>query len=311
MFGRRKVNYSSGIQMPDAVMVQCSKKGWECGIWLQAGQRDTVHYFNPAIFAKNGDAMLMVRKCTWKHGRAFNSLVVGTIMGDMKLGPLTDVTFSDPSRNHEDPRVINGVDGLEIWCCSYDNPHRPEQVRITVDDDFKEVGSMRFPYGHNMDSPEKNWCPFNGGESMVYHVDPHIVYSTLNGDRDETSEVKWAYGPAKSGTPPVLINGKYVAFFHSSLPWKMVPGCGRSPRMRYYMGAYAFSPKRPYRVTRWTRHPLLSGSSKGPTVPCSPAVVFPCGAIAFGEDWLVSFGINDCAAGWARIPINQVNKLME
>ena len=69
------------------------------------------------------------------------------------------------------------------------------------------------------------------------------------------------------------------------------------------MGAYAFSAKAPFELTRYTKIPIAAGSQLDPMVPnWSPLVVFPCGAVFDGDDWLITYGINDTACGWNRIP---------
>lgn len=297
------------IQSPASVMAQCLESGWDFGLWTEPQKKSRVQYFNPSVFTMKGNVWLMLRRCVWSAGKPFNSLTVAQIMSNMRLGVLRQVGIKKHSRNHEDPRVVETESGIDAWCCTYTNAMKPEQACLSLDGGFNETKARFYPFGGNLvGGPEKNWCPFDMGTKLVYHVANHIAYDLKTSERFETSGVSWNYGQARGGTPAVLVGDEYVSFFHSSIPWRNMPGCG--PRLRYYMGAYAFESSPPYRVTRWTMEPILSGSQHGPSIHCSPAVVFPCGAIAFGDDWLISMGINDCASAWVKIPMNEIDKRM-
>src|SRR6266404_557243 len=99
----------------------------------------------------------------------------------------------------------------------------------------------------------------------------------------------------RGGSPPVMAEGEYWTFFHSSMPW--VPG-----KRRYFMGAYAFEPHAPFRVTKITGGPLLVGNYRDPWKEGVPLVVFPGGAIYHDGKWFVTLGLNDLKCAWIEIP---------
>ena len=120
------------------------------------------------------------------------------------------------------------------------------------------------------------------------------------------SSQDWIFGEPRGGTPPVLIGSEYWSFFHSSLPW-----AGKGKLRHYHMGVYAFEAKPPFRITRMTSRPILSGSHRDVLAEKKPLVVFPCGAIIKDGEWTVSLGVNDLASAWIEIPHEQLLKLVQ
>jgi hypothetical protein len=163
---------------------------------------------------------------------------------------------------------------------------------------------------------QKNWLWFDhdGFLHLIYMTDPHEVVRwnpdmTVNQVfKDEFPSEHWNdFGHARGGTPPVLIDGEYWLFFHSSTDWKewnkQHPG---DVKRRYHMGAYAFEARPPFRVTRVVDEPLLTGSQMDPWATGLPLVVFPGGAILRDGKWFVVMGVNDCACAWIEIPHNEL-----
>jgi hypothetical protein len=93
----------------------------------------------------------------------------------------------------------------------------------------------------------------------------------------------------------------YWTFFHSSLPWI-------NKKRRYYMGAYAFEAKAPFRIVRMTTLPILTGTNQQDWWPGLPAVVFPCGAFfdIAKNQFVVSYGINDVDCGYIKLPLGDM-----
>lgn len=76
------------------------------------------------------------------------------------------------------------------------------------------------------------------------------------------------------------------------------------------MGAYAFESKPPFRITKITLEPLLSGSRYDGGMPDKPPCVF-CGAAIYRDNrWLVTFGVNDIKCGYAYIPHKELLERM-
>jgi predicted GH43/DUF377 family glycosyl hydrolase len=144
---------------------------------------------------------------------------------------------------------------------------------------------------------------------LIYLTRPHeiVKWNQWNepGEVYKTEETNplWTHGDPRGGTPPVLVGKEYWSFFHSSLPWL-------HQKRRYFMGAYAIEAQPPFRITRMTSLPLLTGSKQDVWHPPQPLVVFPCGAIHRNKTWLISMGVNDLMSAWIEIPHDDLVHLM-
>jgi predicted GH43/DUF377 family glycosyl hydrolase len=167
-------------------------------------------------------------------------------------------------------------------------------------------------YGNNNGfAKEKNWVFFEHDKKLhcIYGTDPEHVVLELDGSKVvreyRTKGPSWHWGHVRGGTPPVdLGDGRLLAIFHSSLPTEEPPHY-----VRYYAAAYTFESKPPFRILQISEQPILAGSEEDGhrtdpryTEGWKPYVVFPCGLVPDGKDWLLSFGINDwqCAVGRLR-----------
>lgn len=243
-------------------------------------------------------------------------------------------------QHFEDPRIIRLDSGQLLLSCTtfylevirmmdttMQQWRGAHQCIVTLDDTFQPLTTFDPVYGYNGGSvmqnasdakgiafSEKNWVWFqhNGLLHTVYMTEPHEVLSW----NDDFSAVKekyetdgppegwFKYGHPRGGTPPVRLGDEYWSFFHSSTPWDewnaVHPG---HARRRYHMGAYAFEAKPPFKITRFSRKPILTGSQKDPWSDGLPLVVFPCGALfESSQTWYITMGINDCASAWISIP---------
>jgi len=292
------------------VAYQCDTMGWGFGVLENPDAMNTFR-FNPGIVNIGGKALLIERRT--RLPSTFSDIVGCELAEGMKRGNLFPIHWGHHDLYLEDPRAVATKDGFEIWCACYKPvPGRapvPMQGIATIGPEG-EVLDFEIPaFGLNGTGPEKNWCPLPGGRMFVYHVRDHIVIDRDSHQRWETPGIEWQFGEARGGTPAFEYNGRYLAFFHSCTLWKRDPVVG--PRMRYYMGAYTFEMEPPFRITSFTRQPILTGSGKGPAIQMSPAVVFPTGAIPFGDDVLVTVGINDVRSAWVRIPFHHIDQMLE
>lgn len=167
-------------------------------------------------------------------------------------------------------------------------------------------------YGQNNGyAKEKNWCFFdyNGELYCVYKDTGKHTVIKLEGekviDAYETPAPMWPWGTVRGGSPPVPFGeGKFLCIFHSSVPTEEAPHY-----VRYFGAAYVMEAKPPFKITLISPKPILSGSEAdghGPDPRYSagwkPFVPFPCGCVPDGDDYLLSFGVNDwqCAVGRLR-----------
>lgn len=164
---------------------------------------------------------------------------------------------------------------------------------------WRPLNEDRITYRQNgLGASEKNWSFFSCGKNLkfIYKSDPHLIaqYDKPSFDLSFTkAEIDWKHGEIRGGTPPLLVDGQYWTFFHSSE--------GASyPRRRYHMGAYSFKQEFPHEQLSYTPEPLLSASEHEPFMSWAPVTVFPCGSVYDNDEWIVSMGVNDCHIGIAK-----------
>lgn len=156
---------------------------------------------------------------------------------------------------------------------------------------WPSIGGNGSPGGY-----EKNWLFFecSGQSWCLYRTDPCRFYR-VDLDARHVHEVieplaapKWESGEPSGGTPPVRVGEEFFSFFHSSA---VPPASVAYPDRVYYMGAYAFEARPPFRFTRFTPRPLAVGAFTR-TMRNRP-VVFPCSAQYDGGTWTIAYGFND------------------
>lgn len=293
-----------------SVAHQCSNQGWEFGIWDNPDAMNTFR-FNPCIVPFQ-DKLLLIERRT-RLPSTFSDIVACELGEGMTRGDPFQIHWGHHDLYLEDPRVVQDGDGFQIWCVCY--KPAPKKIPVPMQGVAKvgPDGNVEWfdvpDLGNNTRRPEKNWCPLPDAKRFVYHVRDHIVIDIESHERWETPGISWPHGEARGGTPAFEHNGQYLSLFHSCTTWKVDPIYG--PRMRYYVGAYTFEMHPPFRITSFTKQPILIGSGQGPAIRMSPAVVFPTGAIPFGDDILITAGINDVRSAWVKIPFDHMDQMLE
>jgi len=166
-----------------------------------------------------------------------------------------------------------------------------------------------------LQAQEKNWSFFShwSGIHAVYSINPHSVLAYRDGQlrlcAEQAWTFHWPYGELRGGAPPVLFQGLYWHWFHSS--HRMAFGrddCRWNLSRRYHVGVYAFEAKPPFRPVACVRWPVISGADRerrsmpGINRPSEHAVVFPCGAVRTETGWWLSYGENDIRCCVAFVP---------
>lgn len=140
---------------------------------------------------------------------------------------------------------------------------------------------------------EKNWVPFDYNHKLYlsYSINPHVILSPspegICSIHYKTSpQISTDFGIIRGGTPAVLVDGEYLAFFHSVLNGV------------YSMAAYTFEASPPFHLTRISPHvfvhPDFYSSPKSNPIS-NNNVVFPAGIVVEDDRILVSYGENDVA----------------
>ncbi len=244
-------------------------------------------------------------KLVWQRVREDSATVEP--LGELHIPGLTEIS------NAEDARVVRGPDDT-IWIvfteAIYDRPPWKVRMRVALiqaghsmfEAELKPM--IRFGANGNDNGSEKNWQLFFIGQRMFfsYRPYPHSVIEVKPAtmevigtwDAKTVQDWVWQYGPLSGGTPPIPWRGAMVSFYHGSMPHP-------TKRRRYFMGAYTFEAKPPFRVLEVTP-PLLRGSLNDPQSmdppnhPGLPIVVFPVGLIpdpTIPDRVIVSMGVND------------------
>ena len=146
---------------------------------------------------------------------------------------------------------------------------------------------------------QKNWLPFeyNGMMLFAYSISPHEIISPnfVSGScykYDVTDiESSWDWGQLRGSTPPILDNGEYFAFFHSSIVTSSAASLGCEMYF-YFMGAYTFSATPPFQITKMSASPIVSDSFYTPS-SYYKRVIFPGGCVITDSLIHVAYGKDD------------------
>jgi predicted GH43/DUF377 family glycosyl hydrolase len=296
---------------------------WRCEIFdFGKAEKPGINYFNPGLVHRPDGLWLVVRRSKdWPRLTfGLNDLMAFKLEGDHI--PVMGVKIRVPpmlnGEHYEDPRAVFHNGSTWVSCCNFvvyqKTPQHQtwtgaHQLLLQCNEHWNTVKRIDPIYGKNGGSPgtqlgdEKNWVWFfpNDRPHLIYMTQPHTVVPMgpfLDSKQAYvTNEINplWTSGMPRGGTPPILVDGEYWSFFHSSTPW-----IGK--KRRYHMGVYAFQSQPPYRITRMSSMPLLSGSKQDKWFEGKPLVVFPNGAVIKDGLWTVVFGVNDLQCGWIDIP---------
>lgn len=285
-----------------------------------------IRFFNSSIIQRGDEEWIIARKAVGDDFQqpGLNSLVAFKLNDDRLPIFYVEIKLKNNSyrdQHFEDPRiaVISGQPWLS-YCTFQVLPGQRwsgahQQVAI-LNEEWQPSAVWSPVYGHNSGSlytgtgNEKNWTWFehDGVAHLVYHLDPMTVVR-WNGDQvvEEYNEngpcTGWQWGNIRGGSNPVRIGDEYLLFYHSSTAWTPI-------KRRYHMGALCFEAKPPFKITRMTKKPLLSGSQDDPWTEGLPLVVFPCGAIYSRGKWVVTLGVNDYCTAMMEIPHGDLERLM-
>jgi len=146
---------------------------------------------------------------------------------------------------------------------------------------------------------QKNWVPFEWHKTFLlgYSLAPHeILFPKTNLGVCKTifktpSIVNWKKGELRGGTPATLVDGEYLAFFHSAIVTKSEASQGVSMH-HYYMGAYTFNAEPPFQITKITTSPIIADGFYTQS-SYNKRVVFPGGYIVEDPYIYVVYGKDD------------------
>jgi predicted GH43/DUF377 family glycosyl hydrolase len=277
------------------------------------------HAFNPGIVRWQG-RLLMSFRIIPDRKQSFNT-ELGLIwlnedfsaMSKPQILNLRD-EFSNVPCRAEDARLITIGEKLYMI---YDDNMEPRiskgGFRVYIAE-LQYDGEHFIPYpveclcrfeGESRERREKAWVPFNYQDKLLlaYSILPHLIFfPRLNGSgicdtiACSQSSIQWDWGELRGGTPAHLLDGQYLAFFHSSIDMETVHSEGKKIA-HYFMGAYTFSADPPFEITSISPEPIIgknfySGAKYKPywkPIRC----VFPCGYV-YNQDYIwIVYGRDD------------------
>lgn len=273
-------------------------------------------YFNPCIFNFNDVTYLLTRHTELlSYNKTVNKLKLFELGShfNVKREVLLNIKDELYAEQYEDPRVLVHNDKLYISCVNYqfNNYKFVHQKMMVFNRNFVHIKNIHPEYdgngkdAHSNTGNQKNWTWFVHDNKLmcVYRMSPHII---VEFDEQGTALTEyrtfvdinkvWNYGECRMGTNPILKDGYYHNFFHSSIPWK-------EPKRQYFMGYYKFESEPPFRIIELSEKPILWGNEADDRIlpEFNPIVVFPCGAILKDNKFVVSFGLNDEKTGIIEI----------
>lgn len=289
--------------------------------------------FNPTLAAVPGGYAMCYRVV--QEGSDLRRFATCRLDADLQVvegsvTPLSDevsfVAQDLPERSliwHADPRYVRLKDRLYLlWNDGATRPANHQFIAPMTEDGLKMAGPARELTTANRRPIEKNWAPFevDGQVFITYKSRPHLVL-TVDFDSDAETLVaepafqsgfatgyESLYGILRGGAQPVRDGDSFLVLGHSSFIG--VQG-------RIYRAAFMrFEAKAPFRVTEMSAVPFDLPNEFGSEFlyerlnELVSDVVYPCGFVRDGDDWIASYGINDERCAVARVSHRAIEESM-
>lgn len=292
--------------------------------WKTIAAAGPVRVFNPAILAARGEYLFAYRIVLHDGLRR---LAACRLTRQLQLIPGSLVPISDhiqfvstrvyPTQAVQwfaDPRFLAWHGRIMLyWNSGCHEPSNYQFIQELDPETLQPIGVPRELVLTGLRAKfEKNWLGFCQGHDLyfIYTITPFRVLKLVEMTEAECvcedfSLTAWdvspymaRHGEMRGGTPPVLADGRYYMFPHSS-------PC-RVRRRQYYVGFLGFSAHTPFAPDVYTPVPINLFNPFKDTFLYKPLnsavseVVYPCGAVFDDSGWLISYGINDehCAVAW-------------
>ena len=289
--------------------------------------------FNPSIIKFNDNYLLIFRYQPNRYSYPWNSHI-GIIVLNELLEPISEpqlldtrINYKNTSSQSEDARIFSYQGRLYlIYNDNMDFTFPTSQERrdmfiaelIFADHQFLLSDPIKLFHVEKYNSVhwQKNSTPFewNGSLLLSYLVNPHEVISPdlSNGCCQKTYEtytqksLHWPFGLLRGGTSAQIVDGEYLAFFHSGLFTSSTSSNNRD-LWHYFMGAYTFSANPPFELTKFSPSAIhfpgfytYSSYEK--------RVIYPGGFIVDGNNVYVAYGKDDCEIWIATIDLTELKK---
>lgn len=179
----------------------------------------------------------------------------------------------------EDPRLILSNNSVFIISSVFE--YTPFSLQLTEMYVNSKTNKIEFGLScilNGLENKQKNWIPFNYKSQLLFiqNINPTIVYGlripynrtycvgmhekeepfiklySKTDTRFKDNNWQKEYGEMRGGTPAILINNnEYLTFFHSNIKFPY------AQRYTYFMGAFIFSSKPPFHITKISPVPII------------------------------------------------------
>ena len=275
--------------------------------------------FNCSIIERDGRLWMAARAECQPYFKAARIFVTPLDLKHRPIGPSVilplETSFQPRGVRAEDPRWVCGADG-RLWLAYNDNYR---QWLAEMSSPTEVVECRRMLLNVKQQEREKNWSFFEVGNRLhglydsgenfrVFEVHDKHVAKIVHAHKWNAH--RWDYGIIRGGASPVFHRGVFYHFFHSSAGIDVTPfGIVR----RYFTGVMTFEAAPPFRPLRLSEEPILRGiveRTPDPKSSLNPAV-FVCGARRAGDEWALSYGLNNLNCGEAFVSDLLVEKLLK
>ncbi len=217
---------------------------------------------------------------------------------------------------NDNPNVLNtrAVDRRDIYVARLAYCFDGARAYFSVDKPLKLV----HPLMYEKRLWEKNWVPIVWNETLFlgYSINPHEILSV-----DLESGIclpvyktpftkEWRWGALRGGTPSEIVDGEYLAFFHSGKPLHSEASVDGKPLWHYVMGAYTFSAEPPFNITKISPLPINDKSFYTKS-DREKRVIYPGGYVIKGDNIYVTYGKDDAEIWIAVINKNKLYKTLQ
>jgi predicted GH43/DUF377 family glycosyl hydrolase len=271
--------------------------------------------YNPSL-VKFGDGFLMTFRYMPDREKQLWLSDIGVVVLNKNLDPISEPQllntrqkFSKTPSQAEDARIFSFRDRLfvifndntdKIWFSQWER--RDMYIAELFHDQGKfflsppiKLSAENHPFRH----VEKNWIPFEWDKTLLlsYSITPHeILYpNLLDGTcyfcHQTTSPVSWNFGTLRGGTPALLVDGEYLAFFHSSSYMESAVSYGWN-LYHYFTGAYTFSANPPFELKKISSKPIVADNFYTASYS-NKRVIFPGGFAVCDDLIYMAYGKDD------------------
>jgi len=210
-------------------------------------------------------------------------------------------------------------DNMDVNCTTYSDRREIYLIELFRDKDKYTISSPLKLYHQEKAYliVQKNWVFFEWNKKLLtgYSINPHeILYPNLHNGAcypcyDTVVPIIWDYGTLHGDTPPLLIDGEYLSFFHSGIVTSSYASWGWD-LWHYFMGAFTFSASPPFEMTSYTPLPIVAEGFYTQSNR-EKRVIIPGGFVVSEQEIYLAYGKDDYEIWIATIDKQELKKILK